>query len=793
MGGESVTSLGNRLFAGAIALLMAGGVAREATAQVSVADKACISAFNKGVRKVAKAQGKIVKKCLSDFAAGRLVSTTPEDCVRSDPNGDLEPCGGESGVEGGRQVHDPAAVSAVTDIPTAPCRRRGQPDRPDPRRLGAESRHRPHRQRRRRLLPGEGRRAAAEVLRPAASASSSTARRRGWERARSPSAATLEALSRHRRPAPSPTRADASPSTASPRCEASWLSVARAPIWPAAFPPCNPADANAAAVCLNRESACQLCLLLNDVDGLARDCDLFDDGNGANGSCGSECGDGVLQADESCDDGNSLDGDGCSAFCTVEGGWTCTGEPSVCTLKCGNGALDAGETCDDGDTADGDGCSSTLPGRERLRAARGAPSVCTPNCGNGVARDRQGEACDDGDDDDGDGCSSTCQVEAGYNCTGEPSVCTFVCGNGTLPERRDLRRRRRRPAATAAAASARSSRAGLCSGVPSVCSPICGDGLLRGAETCDDGNTLPAATAARSLCQVEAGFACTGQPSNCLAGLRRRLHPRLRDLRRRQHRQRRRLLRRLLPRRKSATPAPASRACASPTAATATSTRTRSATTATTSTATAATAPATIEAGYACGGQPSVCVPTCGNGVLNGGENCDDGNTVSRRRLQRELPERIGLAVQPPGTACHRSRSSSTRRRNGIFTTAGLGHRHRPLHACCRPGRRRSPINGVPASSLNHGHRTFSHTVSLSQVADLQPGPRDADQHRQRRRRARPHRRHRRHRRSPTARSRRRAWRCASTTAASIRSSRWSPAWPPASSTSAASCPPARC
>src|SRR6185369_10400673 len=40
----------------------------------------CITTFNKGVGKVAKVQGKAVGKCVNDFAAGRLVATTPETC-----------------------------------------------------------------------------------------------------------------------------------------------------------------------------------------------------------------------------------------------------------------------------------------------------------------------------------------------------------------------------------------------------------------------------------------------------------------------------------------------------------------------------------------------------------------------------------------------------------------------------------------------------------------------------------------------------------------------------------------
>ena len=42
------------------------------------------------------------------------------------------------------------------------------------------------------------------------------------------------------------------------------------------------------------------------------------------------CGDGVLQAGETCDDDNIYYSDGCSGKCTVEATWSCEGEPSKC-------------------------------------------------------------------------------------------------------------------------------------------------------------------------------------------------------------------------------------------------------------------------------------------------------------------------------------------------------------------------------------------------------------------------------------------------------------------------------
>lgn len=53
---------------------------------------------------------------------------------------------------------------------------------------------------------------------------------------------------------------------------------------------------------------------------------------GAGGSPpGVECGDGVIHAPETCDDGNTDANDGCSADCAIEPGFECSGAPSVCT------------------------------------------------------------------------------------------------------------------------------------------------------------------------------------------------------------------------------------------------------------------------------------------------------------------------------------------------------------------------------------------------------------------------------------------------------------------------------
>jgi cysteine-rich repeat protein len=45
-----------------------------------------------------------------------------------------------------------------------------------------------------------------------------------------------------------------------------------------------------------------------------------------------DCGDGLIDIGEECDDGNSIKNDGCS-LCKIESGSTCNGEPSICNLS----------------------------------------------------------------------------------------------------------------------------------------------------------------------------------------------------------------------------------------------------------------------------------------------------------------------------------------------------------------------------------------------------------------------------------------------------------------------------
>ncbi|MBK8938035.1 MAG: DUF4215 domain-containing protein [Polyangiaceae bacterium] len=137
-------------------------------------------------------------------------------------------------------------------------------------------------------------------------------------------------------------------------------------------------------------------------DGIVAGDETCDDmvNDGSYGSCmpdctpGPYCGDGDLQApNEECDDGVNL---------TT---YSFTGAPGCapgCQLSpyCGDAAIQSlfGEACDDGVNDGGyNGCSSN----------------CTlgPRCGDGDEDTADGEECDDGNTVNGDGCSSTCQEE----------------------------------------------------------------------------------------------------------------------------------------------------------------------------------------------------------------------------------------------------------------------------------------------------------------------------------------------------------------------------------------------
>lgn len=195
---------------------------------------------------------------------------------------------------------------------------------------------------------------------------------------------------------------------------------------------CASNDPAAIAACIAVAERCRICERTNGIFGTAKDCDAYDDGDDRNSSCTEPllCGDGNTDGDEICDDGNNVDGDGCSANCQFEAGWDCGfgggSAGGAFTTNCepvrGDGLLVAGEECDDQNLANGDGCSAAgTP--ESGYLCGGQPSVCVDQCGTGRLQVPQ-EQCDDGNLVPYDGCNSTCGIEAGWTCSGAPSVCT---------------------------------------------------------------------------------------------------------------------------------------------------------------------------------------------------------------------------------------------------------------------------------------------------------------------------------------------------------------------------------
>jgi len=198
------------------------------------------------------------------------------------------------------------------------------------------------------------------------------------------------------------------------------------------------------------------------------------DGDGCDAFCRLEenplCGNGNLDAGEECDDGNKQDGDGCDRFCRSE------------SVNCGNGNLDAGEECDDGNKQDGDGCSSSChsefcgdgikqPSEEcddGTANSNTTPDACrvdckNPKCGDGVTD--TGEECDDGNNTAGDGCSAGCGFESD------------VCGNGVVDSGEECD-------------DGNHANGDGCDSTCHLEAGACGNGVLEAGEQCDDGNAM---------------------------------------------------------------------------------------------------------------------------------------------------------------------------------------------------------------------------------------------------------------------------------------------------------------
>ena len=165
---------------------------------------------------------------------------------------------------------------------------------------------------------------------------------------------------------------------------------------------------------------------------------------------------------EECDDGNQIDGDGCTSLCKRE--------------ICGDGVVNNGEQCDIGKRCDdiifcdtrsckmGEACRN-LPyvgGGTRLQCTNDRRCYTDVDCAFTHCEARNVN-----------GCTASCTAKPGWTCAGSPSTCAFTsCGNGALDAGTD--------------------------------------------EICDDGNKT-AGDGCSPLCVVETDWICnnTPMPSTC--------------------------------------------------------------------------------------------------------------------------------------------------------------------------------------------------------------------------------------------------------------------------------------
>jgi cysteine-rich repeat protein len=122
-----------------------------------------------------------------------------------------------------------------------------------------------------------------------------------------------------------------------------------------------------------------------------------DDGNvdsndGCDYDCKKECGNAILNGLEQCDDGNTINTDSCTNTCKL--------------ASCGDGFIQSGEQCDDGNSVNTDRCVNCLA----ARCGDGFVQEFFESCDNTGCVITLGEECDDGNSINTDGCNNNCAI-----------------------------------------------------------------------------------------------------------------------------------------------------------------------------------------------------------------------------------------------------------------------------------------------------------------------------------------------------------------------------------------------
>lgn len=189
----------------------------------------------------------------------------------------------------------------------------------------------------------------------------------------------------------------------------------------------------------------------------------------------ARCGDGIMDNTETCDDGNRLNGDYCNDDC------------SKITGSCGDGKIQSNEECDPGDDpycnddcmtitgSCGDGIKQPFEACDNAEPGEGGGEgigshYCSDDCltitgwcGDGI-RQVEAEECDDGTGENGNGtyghCNTTCTAVIG-------------CGDGI------------RQSAYEACDDGNNENGDYCSADCQTSYGSCGDGTKQGFEACD--------------------------------------------------------------------------------------------------------------------------------------------------------------------------------------------------------------------------------------------------------------------------------------------------------------------
>ena len=239
--------------------------------------------------------------------------------------------------------------------------------------------------------------------------------------------------------------------------------------------------------------------------------------------CHEIWGDGIKVGSEQCDDGNTINNDGCQSDCTLItpgfawtgggtdskdvwtqclSGYTQNSDKTAWIPIWGDGLKMPTESCDDGNTSNGDGWSSVWSIESGYSCTGGSPTskdtwivwsvgyiqdVSNPtnwitNWGDGLRT--SSEEWDDANTSSGDGCSSSWTIESQYIWNGGSITSKDTWTKWTSGYYQNSSK--------------------------TQCITTWGDGFKAGSEKCDDGNTLNGDGWKSDWSAVESGWVCSG-------------------------------------------------------------------------------------------------------------------------------------------------------------------------------------------------------------------------------------------------------------------------------------------